>query len=70
MSFGNAVLLVTTIALDDYCDQTHCKDKLFKVDYLRVVITVLCLIILCCWGNYIINIREFNRNKKLPDVLR
>lgn len=70
VSFCNAILLLTSTALNDYCDQTHCKNKLFKVDYLRVLITLLCLIVLCCWGNYAINVRDFNKERKKPDILR
>ncbi len=70
VSFCNAILLITTTALNDYCDHNVCKDKLFKVDYLRVFITFFCLVILCCWGNYVIHVKEFNKNKKLPDAMR
>lgn len=70
VSIGNAVLLITVTALNDYCDQNHCQDKFTKVDYLRGLITLESLIICCLWVNYIINVREFHAEKAVPDVMR
>lgn len=69
-SFGNAVLLVTVTALHDVCDPDRCEDKFTKVDYLRGLITLECLIILCLIGNYIINVREFHAKALPADVYR
>eukprot|EP00095_Tigriopus_kingsejongensis_P011921 maker-scaffold507_size152468-snap-gene-0.39 protein:Tk11921 transcript:maker-scaffold507_size152468-snap-gene-0.39-mRNA-1 annotation:"upf0504 protein" len=69
VSIGNAVLLITVTALHDYCDPDLCPDKMMKVDYLRGLITLECLVIICLWFNYIINVREFHAQRPLPDVL-
>ncbi|TRY69233.1 hypothetical protein TCAL_13327 [Tigriopus californicus] len=69
VSIGNAVLLITVTALHDYCDPDQCPDKMMKVDYLRGLITLECLIIICLWFNYIINVREFHAQRPVPDVL-
>lgn len=70
ISIGNAVLLITVTALNDYCDDNHCKDKFTKVDYLRGLMTLESLVIICLWAKYIIDVKEFHRQKQPPDVLR
>lgn len=72
VSFGNAVLLITVTALHDYCDKdtSMCYNKFTKVDCLRGLVTLECMIIICLWVRYIIHVKEFNRTKPLPDLYR
>ena len=66
---GNAFLLATVTALHDYCDPDNCVDKFTKVDAIRGLMTLECMIIITCWGFYIKSVRAFNRTKSLPDCL-
>ena len=70
VSVGNFVLLMVMTILHDYCDPdqaNRCKDRFMKVDWLRGLITVECMIIMSLFSYYIIKMREFNRSRKLPD---
>lgn len=72
VSFGNAVLLITITVLHDYCDPDKCDEhnKYTKVDYLRGLITLECLVIMSLLFYYIMNVREFHAQQFPPDVLR
>ncbi|XP_023345633.1 transmembrane protein 192 [Eurytemora carolleeae] len=71
VSAGNAVLMLVVIILHDLCDNNEaCKHTNTKVDYLRGLITLESLIVICLVVNYIIVLRDFNTQQLPPDVLR
>jgi len=74
VSFGNAVLLVTAVALEDYCDNNSedhsCDYKETKVETLRGLITIQCMTIMFMWGKYLMDVRTFNQKKYVPDLWR
>ena len=56
--------------LHDYCGYTencHSGNRFMKVDWLRGLITVECMTIMCLFSYYIIKMREFNRLQMPPD---
>jgi len=69
VSVGNALLLVTITALHDYCDPDYCEDKFTRVDYLRGLITLECLIIISLWTYYCITVKKFNKTQPVPDCM-
>jgi hypothetical protein len=73
-SFGNAVLLVTVTALHDYCDHSNeginCEDKSTKIECLRGLISLECMIIAFMWLKYIMVVRKFKKDAAPPDVYR
>jgi len=72
VSIGNAFLLITYTILHDYCDSSpsNCPDKFLKVDYLRGLITLECMIIAFIWVKYIVNVRKFHAKSQKPDMYR
>jgi len=73
VSVGNFTLLIVMTILHDYCGYTencHSGNRFMKVDWLRGLITVECMTIMCLFSYYIIKMREFNRLRMPPDVLR
>jgi len=71
LSAGNAVLMIVIMILHDYCDnQPHCKSTLTKVDYLRGLITLESLVIMCLVAHYMICVIDFHKQQLPPDVLR
>jgi len=71
VSAGNFVLMLIVIILHDLCDNDQsCSHTFTKVDYLRGMITLESLVVICCNVNYIIILREFNTKQSPPDVLR
>lgn len=70
LSAGNAILMIVIMILHDYCDNNHCKATLTKVDYLRGLITLESLVIMCLVAHYIINVVDFHKQQLPPDVLR
>nr|ACO10647.1 UPF0504 protein [Caligus rogercresseyi] len=66
VSFGNAVLLVAACLLFDYCHPTMCQE----VDYLRGLISIEVLAIISLIVGYIIQLRNFHKQRAPPDVLR
>jgi len=71
VSAGNFVLMLIVIILHDLCDDdATCSHTFTKVDYLRGMITLESLVVICCNVSYIIILREFNAKQSPPDVLR
>eukprot|EP00088_Acartia_fossae_P065944 TRINITY_DN8144_c0_g1_i1.p1 TRINITY_DN8144_c0_g1~~TRINITY_DN8144_c0_g1_i1.p1 ORF type:complete len:243 (+),score=34.92 TRINITY_DN8144_c0_g1_i1:40-768(+) len=71
VSAGNFVLMLIVIILHDLCDDDQtCSHTFTKVDYLRGLITLESLVVICCNVSYIIILREFNKKQSPPDVLR
>jgi len=75
ISVGNAALLITNVALGDYCENAKpdspCgQNKIIEVDLVRGLITLEAMIIMCFWGKYLRDAHRFQREKNLPDVLR
>merc|ERR1740131_807470 len=71
LSVGNAVLMIVVMILHDLCDNnTSCSATFTKVDYLRGLITLESLIVICLVVSYILVLREFHAAAQPPDVLR
>jgi len=71
VSAGNFVLMLVVIILHDLCDDNKaCSHSFTKVDYLRGLITLESLVVLCCSVSYILLVREFNSKQLPPDVMR
>lgn len=73
ISFGNAILLVTVTALHDYCDNnsdSSCEDKETKVEVLRGLITLECMVVAFMWVKYVMAVKKFKRDKRPPDLYR
>ena len=68
VSVGNFMLLAATTVLHDYCDKNgNCTNRFMQVDWLRGLITVECMTIMCLFAYYIIKMREFNKLRMPPD---
>ena len=73
VSVGNAIVLLTSTGLHDYCDHNagDCSaNKFTNIDFLRGVITVECLAIAFMWFYYMNLVRKFNREANKPDYVR
>jgi len=71
VSAGNFVLMLVVIILHDMCDNNvACSHSFTKVDYLRGLITLESLVVICCVVSYIIILRDFNSKELPPDVMR
>merc|ERR1712025_907546 len=71
LSVGNAVLMIVVMILHDLCDSNNsCTHTFTKVDYLRGLITLESLVVICLVVSYIIILVEFNKRQLPPDVLR
>jgi len=71
LSVGNAVLMMVTVILNDFCDTSFdCLHSLTKVDYLRGLLTLESLVVLCLAINYIYVLSIFHASRQPPDVLR
>jgi len=71
LSIGNAVLMIVVMILHDLCDYNHnCSHSFTKVDYLRGLITLESMVVICLVVSYIIILVEFNKRQLPPDVLR
>merc|ERR1712186_202777 len=65
------MLLMAMTILNNYCDNAdNCTDRFMKVDWLRGLITVECMTTMSLFSYYIIKMRQFNRLRMPPDVLR
>jgi len=63
--------MLVVIILHDLCDDNKaCSHSFTKVDYLRGLITLESLVVLCCSVSYILLVREFNSKQLPPDVMR
>jgi len=71
LSIGNAVLMIVVMILHDLCDyNNNCSHSFTKVDYLRGLITLESMVVICLVVSYIIVLVEFNKRQFPPDVLR
>merc|ERR1712018_295180 len=73
ISFGNAILLLTVTAIHDKCDHSKdpsCQDKEAKIEALRGLITIECMIIAFMWLKYVMVVRKFKKDKSPPDLYR
>lgn len=72
LSVGNALLMIVVMVLHDLCDQddSDCGQSLTKVDYLRGLITLESMVVMCIVFSYIYVLHEHNRAAQLPDILR
>lgn len=72
VSFGNAILLVTVTAIHDSEDrsgqETHGGGT--KVEALRGLITLECMIIAFMWLKYVMVVKKFKKDKSPPDLHR
>jgi len=71
LSIGNAVLMIVVMILHDLCDSNKkCSHTLTKVDYLRGLITLESMVVICLVVSYIIILMDFHKKELPPDVLR
>jgi len=71
LSVGNALLMMAVVILNDFCDSSYsCLHTFTKVDYLRGLITLESLVVLCLVINYIHVLSNFHSSRQPPDVLR
>jgi len=71
LSVGNAVLMIVVMILHDLCDSDHyCSHTFTKVDYLRGLITLESLIVICLVVSYIYILADHHNKALPPDVLR
>ena len=53
VSVGNALILLTSTVLHDYCETHVCKSNKFtNIDFLRGIITVECIVVAFMWFYY------------------
>jgi len=72
LSAGNAILMIVVMILYDFCNDNNneCSSTLTKVDYLRGLITLESLVIICLVSTYMIWVTDFHKKQLPPDVLR
>merc|ERR1712117_416084 len=71
LSIGNAVLMIVVMILHDLCDSSkECSRTFTKVDYLRGLITLESMVIICLVVSYIMILSDFHKKQFPPDVLR
>jgi len=71
LSVGNALLMMAVVILNDFCDSSYfCLHTFTKVDYLRGLITLESLVVLCLAFRYIYVLNIFHSSRQPPDVLR
>jgi len=71
LSVGNAVLMIVVMILHDLCDSnTSCSHTFTKVDYLRGLITLESLVVICLVVSYILILTDHHNKQLPPDVLR
>merc|ERR1719430_29715 len=71
LSVGNAVLMIVVMILHDLCDNNqHCSRTFTKVDYLRGLITLESMVVVCLVVSYIYILADHNKRELPPDVLR
>merc|ERR1712228_256142 len=71
LSVGNAVLMIVVMILHDLCDGGKgCSHTFTKVDYLRGLITLESMVVVCLVVSYMYILRDHNAKALLPDVLR
>ena len=58
-------------ALHDYCDHDKaCEDKSTKIEALRGLITLECMVIFFMWVKYVMAVRKFKNENHPPDLYR
>merc|ERR1712025_903527 len=71
LSIGNAVLMIVVMVLHDLCDSSReCSRTFTKVDYLRGLITLESLVVICLVVSYILLLADHHKKQLPPDVLR
>jgi len=73
VSLGNCALLLADVVLNDFCHAypgSCVHGRFSRVDWLRGLITVEAMAIMCLFGFYIRKVQIFNRGKFKPDVMR
>ena len=75
ISFGNAILLITTTVLVDYCDHFRdkdpsCEDKETKIEILRGLVILECMAVAFMWVKYIMAVKKFKKDNNPPDLYR
>lgn len=71
LSIGNAVLMIVVMILHDLCDSNkQCSHTFTKVDYLRGLITMESMVIICLVVSYILLLADFHKKQLPPDMLR
>ena len=71
VSSCNFLLLLSMTLLHDYDNYLrYYNDDFRKVDWIRGLITIECMIIICLLAYYVRRIRKFNQLKMPPDVMR
>jgi len=71
LSIGNAILMIVVMVLHDLCDSNQkCSHTFTKVDYLRGLITMESLVIICLVVSYMRLLAEFHNKQLPPDILR
>ena len=63
--------MIVVMILHDLCDSGKgCSHTFTKVDYLRGLITLESMVVVCLVVSYIYILSEHNKKALLPDVLR
>lgn len=71
LSIGNAVLMIVVMILHDLCDSSKtCSNSFTKVDYLRGLITLESMVVICLVVSYIMLLSDFHKRELPPDVMR
>ena len=71
LSIGNAVLMIVVMILHDLCDSSRdCSHSFTKVDYLRGLITLESMVVICLVVSYLMILSEFHKKQLPPDVMR
>lgn len=71
VSVGNALILLTSTVLHDYCETHVCKSNKFAdIDFLRGIITVECIAVAFMWLYYSRQVLAFNKAENRPDYMR
>jgi len=71
LSIGNAVLMIVVMILHDLCDSSkQCRHTFTKIDYLRGLITMESMVIICLVVSYILLLSDFHKKQLPPDMLR
>jgi len=71
LSVGNAVLMIVVMILHDLCDSNNsCTHTFTKVDYLRGLITLESLVVICLVVSYILILTDHHNKQLPPDVMR
>merc|ERR1712179_92971 len=71
LSVGNAVLMIVVMILHDLCDSNNsCTHTFTKVDYLRGLVTLESLVVICLVVSYILILTDHHNKQLPPDVMR